>query len=97
MVDSCANVVRRASPLAAVSRAFASSASVSRFLRALSLLASTSSLLYDGDSPLLDFRLLDRGGGDLDLDGERERDELLAIEQEGDLLARRFRLRSAPA
>lgn len=40
----------------------------------------SSSLLTDGERPLLDFLLLDLGGGDLELDNERE--EVLGIEAE---------------
>lgn len=50
-----------------------------------------SSLLTDSERSLLDLRLLDLGGGDLERDGER--DEVLGTETErvGDL----FRLRAA--
>lgn len=57
------------------------------------MLAFSSSLLNDGERPLLNFLLLDLDIGDLDR--EREREEVLAT-VEGERLVDRFRFRAAP-
>lgn len=87
VADSCARVERRASPLAAISSVFAFCSKASRARVVFFLSSVLSSLFDDCERSLLDLLLLlDLGGGDLDLEGER--DEVLREETDrvGDLL-----------
>lgn len=79
--------------MAATSFAFASSSNASRARAAFLLLTLSSPLLNEGERSLLDFLLLDLGGGDLDREREGE-EELATVDSER--LVHLFRFRAAP-